>query len=167
MTINSAAIAEYIRTTFTGLREDGDSVTPGWGEHAFYYNPESELPRGVYFVTLKSKATPGDPTSAILTDGIYRLCIRLSRKAFERRFGRPSRRVARSEEPDPAFAYRTADQLFPHPTGELPAVCVLNPSQATFDALKPELEATYTWCKEEYSRLLKARERRKEKRKGG
>ncbi len=150
MAIDSSIVVRYLKSTFTDLFEDGDEIQSGWGEHAFYYKPNTLRPRGVYFVTIKSKPTRSDPASKILVNGAYRLGVRLSPAEFERRFGRPSKWLKVGERPDPAFDYRVDDQICPDPMGWWTALCVLNPSEATFEALKPTIQEAYKLCQHLY-----------------
>jgi hypothetical protein len=151
MAMDNSTIVAYIRGTFSDLFEDGDGMNSGWGEHAFYYNPGSTLQRGVYFLTIKSKPTAADFASAILVNGAYRLNVRISAADFERRFGRPSRWLKAEERPDPAFDYRIDDQICPDPTGWWTALSVLNPSQATFESLKPTIRDAYQLSRDLYA----------------
>lgn len=155
MIIDSSTIVAYIRCTFSDLFEDGDGLNSGWGEHAFYYNPGSILQRGVYFLTIKSKPTAADFASAILVSGAYRLNVRISAANFERRFGRPSRRLKAEERQDPAFNYRVDDQICPDPIGIWTALTVLNPSQTTFESLKPTIRDAYQLSQNLYAERVR------------
>jgi hypothetical protein len=153
------SVVRYLSSTFSDLYQDGDERHSGWGEHAFSYNPGLALDRGVSVVTIKSKPTQGDPASRFLVNGAYRLSVRLSQAAFARRFGRPSRWLPAGEWPDPAVDYHVADQICPDPTGAWVALCVLNPSAATFEHLKPTIQEAYTLCRAEWPSALARRRR--------
>jgi hypothetical protein len=89
--------------------------------------------------------------------GAYRLSVRVSPAEFTRRFGRPFRYLRASERPDPAFDYRAGDRICPDPAGWWVALSVLNPSEATFEALKPTIQEAYGFCRAEWPLALARR----------
>ena len=137
--MNEAAITNYITSTFDGVR-----VVDAWGDKFFFYNPTQQEPDEVYLATLKSNDDDYDRFSNLSRDGIFRLNIGIGKETYQSLFGeRPSRHRA-PEPSEPEHDFTVLDQLLPHPVyAHLYWVCVLNPSQATFEQVKNLLAEAY------------------------
>jgi hypothetical protein len=138
------AIIEYITQTFAGLDVLRPTDGPGAGDSFFYYDPDrsTDPARRLPFATIVVKDYGEyDNQSRLDRPDIYRLNIGVGREAFRQLFG-----YAPGEEP-PAGAqydYAALDRLMPHPLYAPQAyICVLNPSAATFEAVKPLLATAY------------------------
>ena len=61
-----------------------DGVTPkaSWGETSLFYNPQKQLPNGVYFCTIKEKNGDNDKASDLDRDSVFRLSIGISQKSY-------------------------------------------------------------------------------------
>lgn len=129
------AIADYIAGTFP----DTHPVS-AWGETAFFFNPGRRLPRGVYFATLKDKDGDHDRASRLHRPGVFRLNIGIGKSNYRALFGPQPGRPAAGGVVDTGDDFAALDTLMPHPVyGWMLWVCVLSPSAATFETLKPLL----------------------------
>ncbi|MEP0520078.1 MAG: DUF6194 family protein [Hyphomicrobiales bacterium] len=135
----SSEISEYLVQTFEGL-----VPTSSWGEFSFFYNPESALPRGTYFCTLKEKDGDNDKASNLNRAAVFRVNFGLPSKAFEGVFGPRPLRPAKGNTIDGPWNFSQLDVLMPHPIyAWMGWVCVLSPSSDTFEIMKPLLATAY------------------------
>jgi uncharacterized protein DUF6194 len=115
---------------------EGGAPEIAWGDTFFIYDPNHDLPgtRRFPFATIVTKDYTGfDELSRLDRPGVFRLNVGLSKETFERLFGAGG---------DHDFA--ALDVLMPHPVyADYHFACVLNPSDATFDSLKPMLVEGY------------------------
>lgn len=123
---------------------DGIVAATAWGERALFYNPGRRLARGTYFLTVKERDGENDRGSALDRDGVFRVGIGVRPSTYERLFGdRPSRPpqggvVAVDQD------LTALDTLLPHPVYAWTGwVCVLSPSEATFEELRPLVDDAY------------------------
>lgn len=139
--MDEAAITRYIATTFAGVdvvvasKENG-APEIAWGDSFFIYDPDRDLDdaRRFPFATIVTKDY-GDFDNASNVDrpGVFRLNIGVSKETFAKLFG------AEGE-----HDFTQLDRLMPHPVyGRNHFVCVLNPSDSTFDAISPLLREAY------------------------
>jgi hypothetical protein len=139
--MDEASVTRYIESQFPGVdvvvgsREAG-SPEIAWGDTFFIYDPERNLAdsRRFPFATIVTKDyTDFDEESNLDRPGVFRLNIGLSKETFESLFV--------GDEP---HEFAALDRLMPHPAyGRNHWVCVLNPSDQTFEALKPLLAEAY------------------------
>ena len=139
--MDEEAIRRYVAGTFEGVdvqigsKEDG-SPEIAWGDTFFIYDPQRNLEgTGRFpFATIVIKDY-GDFDNASNLDrpGVFRLNVGVPKKTFDSLF---------PGEADHDFT--ALDVLMPHPVyGRNHWVCVLNPSDATFEKLKPLLAEAY------------------------
>ena len=139
--MDEAAITRYIATAFSGVdivvgsREAG-SPEIAWGDTFFIYDPNRNLSdtRRFPFATLVTKDY-GDFDNASNLDrpGVFRLNIGVSKETYAKLFDAAEQ-----------FDFTALDRLMPHPVyGPNHFVCVLNPSDSTFEAIKPLLSEAY------------------------
>jgi hypothetical protein len=151
--MNENQITQYIVEHFNGVR-----VVDAWGDTFFFYNPDGDAPDEFYFATLKSSDDEYDNQSNLNRPSIFRLNIGIGKERYSALFGKPPSRHAKTngdtEEGDISnYDFTALDQLLPHPVyGRMHWVCVLNPSEETFEALKPLLEEAYTLAVKKYER---------------
>jgi hypothetical protein len=121
--MDEAAITRYITDTFKGVEivtKDGDSY--------FFTGSDHRFP----FVTLVT-GDRHDQVSKLDRPGVFRLNVGVSKQTFQGLF---------SEEGDHDFA--ALDRIMPHPVyGKMYWVCVLNPGEATFRAVRVLLAEAY------------------------
>jgi hypothetical protein len=135
------AITRFVTTTFAGVdsevgSREGGAPEIAWGDTFFIYDPERNLEgaKRFPFATIVIKDY-GDFDNASQLDrpGVFRLNIGVSKETHDSQF-------AAGADHD----YTALDRLMPHPVyGQYHWVCVLNPSEATFETLKPLLREAY------------------------
>lgn len=92
------------------------------GDTYYFVGPDHTFP----FATLVT-GDRHDTVSNLDRPGVYRLNVGVSKPTFQSLF------PAKPTEPD----YAALDQILPHPVyGKMYWVCVLNPSEATFERVK-------------------------------
>jgi hypothetical protein len=148
--MDQAAITSFITTTFAGVdaevgSEEGGAPEVAWGDSFFIYDPDRTLEgaRRFPFATIVTKDY-GDFDNASDLDrlGVFRLNIGVSKDRYDSLFAA-----------DAEHDFTALDKLIPHPVyGQYHWVCVLNPSETTFEALKPLIREAYDRAVERYSR---------------
>ena len=129
-----------------------------WGETAFFYNPGRQLPRGVYFATIKSKDGDNDRASDLGRPGVFRLNIGIGQSAYRGQFGQPPARPAAGSVVDTGHDFTRLDQLMPHPVyAWMSWVCVLNPTSQTVRSLHPLLERAYDLAVDKFQKRQRKR----------
>lgn len=147
-TMDPEAVAAYIKSTFPGTHP-----MSSWGETAFFHNPCRQLPRGVYFATLKDKDGDNDRTSRLHRPGVFRLSIGVGTSAFRTLFGPPPARPAAGGVVDTGHDFSALDTLMPHPVyGWMSWMCVLNPGVDTFESVKPLLAEAHALAVVKFAR---------------
>jgi uncharacterized protein DUF6194 len=139
--LDEASITNYIATTFEGVdvvvaSQENGAPEIAWGDSFFIFDPDRNLDevRRFPFATIVTKDY-GDFDNASKLDrpDVFRLNIGVSKKTFAKLF------VNVSE-----HDFTTLDRLMPHPVyGRNHFVCVLNPSEPTFESTKPLLAEAY------------------------
>jgi hypothetical protein len=148
--MDQVAITRFVTTAFAGVdaevgSEEAGSPEVAWGDTFFVYDPHRTLEgsKRFPFATIVTKDY-GDFDNASKLDrpGVFRLNIGVSNETY-------ASLVGAGAEHD----YTTLDQLMPHPVyGRNHWVCVLNPSEATFETLKPLLQEAYDRAVQRYRR---------------
>ena len=137
--MNPTSIIDYIVEHF----EDVHPIS-AWGETSVFYNPGRQLPRGVYFATLKDKDGDNDRASHLSREGVFRFNVGISKATYRSLFGRQPSRPAAGGVVKTGHDFAALDQLMPHPVyAWMSWVAVLNPSAATFERVKPLLLEAY------------------------
>jgi hypothetical protein len=128
------AIIQYITKTFAGV----DVVTAS-GDSFFFYEPDRSVPpdHRFPFATLVT-GDRYDQFSNLNRPSVYRLNIGVGKQTFASLFG-PQATGAEG-----GHDFTALDRIMPHPVyGKMYWVCVLNPSEATFQAVRPLLAEAY------------------------
>lgn len=124
-----------------------------YGERALYYNPGRKLKRGVYILTIKEKDGPNDKSSRLDREKVYRLNIGIRKSTFLKLFGVLPNRPGKGETVGMDVDFSLPDRILPHPVyAWMGWICVLNPSKATFETLKPLIAEAYEYAKEKYGK---------------
>ncbi len=150
--MDEASIAQYVADTFDGIdvvvaSRDAGSPEVAWGDTFFIYDPDRNLePKHRFpFATIVTKDYGDfDRASNLNRPGVFRLNVGVSKDTYRSLFGpHPS-------PPGPAGVVNTGhdftalDQIMPHPVYAPQSwVCVLNPSDVTFQAVRPLLAEAY------------------------
>ena len=138
--MDEASIRSYI-DEFPGVdvevaSHEGGAPEIAWGDTFFIYDPDRNLEGAgrMPFATIVIKDYGDfDDASDLDRPGVFRLNIGVSKETFQSLF------VGEDE-----HDFAAIDVLMPHPVyGRNHWVCVLNPSEQTFEALKPLLAEAY------------------------
>jgi hypothetical protein len=107
-----------------------------WGDTFFIYDPGRDLPekRRFPFATIVTQDYGEfDNASQLDRAGVFRLNIGVSKETYAALFGNEAQ-----------HDFSALDRLMPHPVyGRNHFVCVLNPSDATFESVKPLVVEAY------------------------
>ena len=135
--VDEAFITHYITSTFAGVE-----TAVNLGYTFFFYRDDHQ--HG--FATIASNGNPHEVISRLDRPEVYRLNLGVSRATFEALFG-----VGKAD--TGGYDYTALDVLMPHPDyAAAHFVCVLSPSQATFERLHPLLAEAYDLAKARYQR---------------
>jgi hypothetical protein len=114
------------------------------GDTFFIYDPDRNLEgkQQFPFATIVTKDYGEfDNASNLNRAGVFRLNIGVGPETFRSLFGSPR---SAADEARPEYDFTTLDQLLPHPVYATQSfVCVLNPSDETFERLRPLLAEAY------------------------
>jgi hypothetical protein len=140
--MNEASVIQYITDTFEGI----ESVTiDSTGDTFFFYDPDHKFP----FATLVT-TDYNDSFSNLNRPSVFRLNIGISKQTYLSLFGSRPSQPSSSGDGDADggghdYDFTALDQLMPHPVyGRMYWVCVLNPSDATFETVvRPLLAEAY------------------------
>jgi hypothetical protein len=106
----------------------------------FFYGPGRQMP----LATLVTK-DDYDSVSNLNRPSVFRLNIGVSKQTFRALFGSQPLSANDSAAADSGYDFTALNQLLPHPVyGKMYWVCVLNPSEATFQqSVRPLLAEAY------------------------
>ncbi len=139
--MNESAVADYITSTF-----DGVETQVNLGYTFFFYCSE----RMVAFATIASTGNEYETISDLDRPGVYRLNIGVSRETFESLFG-PANRLDLSK-----YDFTALDVIMPHPDyARQHFICVLSPSDATFEKMRGYLAEAYDIAAQKFARRNK------------
>ena len=143
-------IASHLTSHFDGLVEEAS-----WGETSLFYNPEGELPRGVYFCTVKDHDGANDKASNLDREGVFRVSTGLPRELYEERFGLPPRRPGKGGVVETGDDFTAINTLMPHPVyAWMGWVQVLSPTRGHFSELQPLFRAAYRHTVDKYEKSV-------------
>jgi hypothetical protein len=134
--IDESFITNYITSTFENVK-----TTVNLGYTFFIYRDDDMLP----FATIASTGNEYEKISKLDRPGVYRLNIGVSRETFKSLFG--------TNKPDiSAYDFTALDTIMPHPDYSAQFfICVLSPSEATFERIKPLLAESYDIAVKKYN----------------
>ena len=143
-------IASHLTSRFDGLVE-----ASSWGERSFFYNPDGELPRGVYFCTLKDHDGANDKASDLDREGVFRVSTGLPRDLYEERIGPLPERPGKGGVVDTGNDFTAIDILTPHPVyAWMGWVQILSPTAAHFRELQPLFKEAYRHTVTKYEKSV-------------
>lgn len=126
--MNKSSITNYITKTFP----DVDKVTD-FGYDMFFYKSDRKLS----FATMISQDYEYDNVSNLNRPDVFRLNIGISKKTFQSLFGKE--KVDTNK-----YDFTALDVIVPHPEyADYHFICVLSPSDATFEKVRPLLAEAY------------------------
>ena len=138
--MNESAVVDYITTTFPGIE-----TTTAFGYTFFFYRSERKLP----FATLSSSDQEYDRISNLDRPGVFRLNIGINKQTFQSLFGTAKVDVN-------SYDFTALDVIMPHPEyAKQHFICVLSPSEATFEKIRPLLAEAYDIAVRRYTRQNK------------
>lgn len=144
-------IKEYILENYEGM-----TVNESYGETTFYYSPEGNLTGGTYFMTINETDKPNDSASKLNRDRIFRVSVGSGRETFLKLFGVVPKRPPKGSIIEGAYEFERLDEIMPHPIyGWANWVCVLNPSNSTFDMLVPIIREYYQLSRARYEKKIR------------
>jgi hypothetical protein len=126
--MNEASVANYITQTFPSVE-----TSTNFGYTFFFYGSDHRLP----FATLASSDNEYERISNLDRPGVFRLNIGVSKQTFQSLFGTAPVDLSR-------YDFTVLDTIMPHPDyAPQNFICVLSPSEATFERLRPLLAEAY------------------------
>jgi hypothetical protein len=141
--MNESSVVDYITNTFPGVE-----TTTNFGYTFFFYRSERKLP----FATLASSDNEYEQISNLDRPGVFRLNIGVSKQTFQSLFGTAKVDVN-------SYDFTALDVIMPHPDyARQYFICVLSPSEATFEQIRALLAEAYDIAVRRYSRRNKKTE---------
>jgi hypothetical protein len=126
--MNESSVADYITKTFPRVE-----TTTNFGYLFFFYGSDHMLP----FATIASTGNEYERISNLDRPGVFRLNIGVSRETFQSLFGTTKVDLDRGD-------FTALDVIMPHPHySPQNFICVLSPSEATFEGIRPLLAEAY------------------------
>ena len=165
--MDEASITRYIADTFDGVDVVVASSETGapeiaWGDTFFSYDPERNLePKHRFpFATIVTKDYGDfDCASQLNRPGVFRLNIGVSRETYRSLFGPQPPSAAAGNAVGTGHEFTALDQIMPHPIHAPQSwVCVLNPSEATFEAVRLLLAEAYDLAVRRHTKVRPAKE---------
>ena len=146
--MDESSIIQYITDAF-----DGVDVVVASGDAFFFYDPGRALPpdRRLPFATLVT-GDRYDSASQLDRPSVFRLNVGVSAETYRSLFGPQPSNPGPSGVVDTGHDFTALDQILPHPVyAPMSWVCVLNPSDATFEAVRPLLAEAYDLAARRYA----------------
>ena len=135
--VDETFITRYITSTFEGVE-----TTVNLGYTFFFYGDDHMHA----FATIASNGNEYEQVSRLDRPGVYRLNIGVSRETFRSLFG--TGKVDTS-----AYDFTALDVILPHPDySSQNFICVLSPSEGTFEKLRPMLAEAYEVAATRYNK---------------
>lgn len=131
-------------------------LAESWGERGIFYNPNGVLKRGVYVLTVKEKDGDNDKGSMLNRNNVYRVNVGLRKQTFIKKFGYIPERPSAGKIVKMDYDFTALDTIIPHPVyAWMGWVCVLNPSDETFEDFKEMIQESYEFAKEKFAKRKK------------
>lgn len=126
--MDESAVMDYIMKTFPDVE-----TLKAYGYDMFFYRTD----RVLSFATMISSDYDYDRISNLDRPGVFRLNIGVSKQTFQSLFG--------TEKVDiNSYDFTALDVIMPHPEyAQQHYICVLSPSDATFEKIRPLLAEAY------------------------
>jgi uncharacterized protein DUF6194 len=135
--INESFITSYITSTFENVE-----TTVNMGYTFFFYRDDHMHA----FATIASTGNEYEKISNLGRPGVYRLNIGVSRDTFQAMFGKGKIDVS-------AYDFTVLDTIMPHPDySSQHFLCVLSPSEAAFEKIRPMLAEAYDVAMKRYNK---------------
>lgn len=135
--IDESFITSYLTSTFENVESSTDL------SYVFFFYRDDHM---VPFATIAYSGNEYEKVSKLERPGVYRLNIGVSREAFQSLFGTDKINVS-------DYDFTALDSIMPHPDYSAQLfICVLSPSEATFERIKPLLAEAYDIAVKKYNR---------------
>lgn len=126
--MDESAVATYIMTTYPEVE-----TTHTYGYDMFFYKSDRKLA----FATIISADHDYDHISNLDRPGLFRLNIGVNKQTFQSLFGTAEINVNN-------YDFTALDTIMPHPEyAQYHFICVLSPSEETFEKIRPLLAEAY------------------------
>lgn len=133
--MDEAAITRYLTDTFDDVQLQG---IEGWT--FFFYGTDRFMP----FATLGTQDDAYDRASDLNRASVFRLNVGVGKATYRALFGPEAPRAGADGIVETGHDFTALDRIMPHPVYAPQSwICVLNPSAATFEAVKPLLAEAY------------------------
>ena len=127
-----------------------------WGEKSIFYNPQNVLKRGIYILTIKEKNGKNDQGSNLDRENIYRVNLGVYKETFIQLFGQIPKRPHAGEVVDMNYDFTELNKILPHPVyAWMGWISILNPTQETFEELRPYIQEAYEYAKDKFKKRKK------------
>ena len=134
--MDKSEVVDYIIKTFPNVE-----TTQAYGYDMFFYRSDRKLS----FATLISSDYDYDNISNLNRPGVYRLNIGVGKQTFESLFGTDEIIVK-------DYDFTALDVIMPHPEyAQYHFICVLSPSQKTFEQIRPLLTEAHDIAARRYA----------------
>ena len=138
--MKESSVTDYITKTFPEVE-----TTTNYGYTFFFYKSDHMVP----FATLISSDQEHDRVSNLDRPGVFRLNIGVSRETFQSLFGTAKVDVSN-------YDFTALDVIMPHPEyAPQNFICVLSPSETTFERIRALLAEAYDITVRRYNRRNK------------
>lgn len=138
--MNESSVTDYITKTFPEVE-----TTTNFGYTFFFYKSDHMVP----FATLISSDQEHDQISNLDRPGVFRVNIGISRETFQSLFGTAKVDVSN-------YDFTALDVIMPHPEyAPQNFICVLSPSEATFERVRSLLTEAYEIAVRRFNRRNK------------
>jgi len=135
--IDESFITSYITDTFENVET---AVNLGY---TFFFYRDDHMHT---FATIASTGNEYEKISNLDRPGVYRLNIGVSRETFQSMFGKGKIDTS-------AYDFTALDMIMPHPDySSQYFLCVLSPSEATFEKIRPLLAEAYDVAMKRYNK---------------
>jgi Family of unknown function (DUF6194) len=135
--IDESFITSYITSTFENVET---AVNLGY---TFFFYRDDHMHA---FATIASTGNEYERISNLDRPGVFRLNIGVSRETFQALFGRNKIDVS-------DYDFTVLDTIMPHPDYSSQSfICVLSPSEATFERIRPMLAEGYDIAMKRYNK---------------
>jgi hypothetical protein len=132
--MDAASLTDYIRA-FPGVE-----TTEALGYTFFFYGSDRMLP----FATIAHADNEFDRVSDLNRAGVYRLNVGVSRESYRSLFGPEAPRRGPAGTVETGHDFTVLDRILPHPFYAPQSwICVLSPSDETFQEVRPLLAEAY------------------------
>ncbi len=138
-TITPQVIIDRICQSFSDVKPK-----TSWGETSLFYNPNNQLPNGIYFCTLKEKDGANDQASKLNREGVYRLAIGLPKNTYQELFGSKPARPTKGKSVALDYDFSELNTLMPHPVyAWMSWAQILSPTKEMFEKTTPYIEQAH------------------------